>query len=175
MGEYDYRDQLESLRLITRKVVPGDYVKWSRFFENAEATRFHPELESLTPEERAKKWIARQISRYNNRQYGLQALIHKESNSFIGMCGLLIQEINNKKEVEIGYHLIREHWGKGYAIEAATLFKNYAFINQIPSVTSIIHILNTRSQNVAIKNGMTCEEQLEWSGKEVFIYRVNQS
>ena len=33
MGEYDYRDQLESPRLITRMVVPGDYVKWSRFFE----------------------------------------------------------------------------------------------------------------------------------------------
>lgn len=173
---YQYPDKFETPRLFIRKLVAADYAEWSEFFKDEEATLFHAVKERLNPEESAKELIDSQIKRYDLQLYGLQALILKETGRLIGLCGLLIQEINGQKELEIGYHLIRKYWGNGYAIEAASFFKEYAFNNNLStSVISIIHINNLRSQKVAENNGMKREQQSEWRGKEVFIYRVYNS
>ena len=77
-----------------------------------------------------------------------------------------MQEELQKTELEIGYHLLKKYWHKGYAIEAAELFKNYAFENNLcQSLISIIHINNTASHHVAIKNGMLKEKQIEFVQK----------
>jgi RimJ/RimL family protein N-acetyltransferase len=68
---------------------------------------------------------------------------------------------------------LRKHWGKGYASEAAQLFKNYGFQNKLSeSIISIIHIDNIPSQQVAIRNGMTKEKQSKWNDLDVFIFRT---
>ena len=172
-GKYRYDEHLESERLSTRKLVIDDVPAWSVFFEDYQATRFLPDHNFPNTEARAKDWIVRQLNRYQDGLYGLQALILKDTGEFIGMCGLITQDVEGVQELEIGYRLFKEFRGKGYATEAAQLFKHYAFTQQLnESVISIIHEKNTDSRKVAQRNGMTLEKACFWRNLNVVIYRA---
>ncbi|MGN6566963.1 MAG: GNAT family N-acetyltransferase [Flavipsychrobacter sp.] len=149
-----YKDKLEAPRLITRFVTQEDVPVWLEYCSDPVATEFTG-LSDKTPEEMALEVMKITLKRYEEGRLGLQALISKETGEMIGKCGLLIQhEVNGKTELEIGYHLIRRYWGQGYAIEAAQMFRDYAFENDMAdSVVSIIDPLNIASQKVALRNG----------------------
>ena len=108
-----------------------DSIAWAEFFKDPEAVEFMSKFLLASPEETAKHWITRQITRYKENRFGLQALIHKTTNEFIGQCGLLKQEVDGKDELEVGYHIFRKYWGQGFAPEAAKMFIDYAFTNNL--------------------------------------------
>ncbi len=155
-----YNDGLETGRLTTRFLTEEDIPLWYEYFADPENCRFLslPDVSSI--EEKAAIMVNYALTRYKNNTLGLQALITKDTQELIGMCGLLVQEVNGKKEIEVGYHLLKRFWGKGYAIEAAQLFRDYGFNNSdTATIISIIHPLNEPSKKVARKNGMTLREQ----------------
>lgn len=175
MPNYTYADNLESTRLRTRFLTLDDISAWAKFFEDKEAVEFLPNFGFTTTEERAKHWIEKQLGRYADKRYGLQALIDKNTNEFIGQCGLLAQEVDGEQKVEVGYHIFKKHWGKGYAPEAAKLFIDYGFNNnQANSIISIIDIENIKSQKVALKNRLRKVKQTKWSGLDVFIFQIEK-
>jgi RimJ/RimL family protein N-acetyltransferase len=58
-------------------------------------------------------------------------------------------------EIEAGWHLVRAHWGKGYATEAARRIVAHAFCTLgLEEVVSDIAVTNGRSQAVARRLGM---------------------
>ena len=74
----------------------------------------------------------------------------------IGQCGLTMQEWRGEEVLEVGYLFERKYWHKGYATEAAIACKNYAFeVLKADEVCTIIRDINTASQRVAVRNGMT--------------------
>ncbi len=54
---------------------------------------------------------------YEKYGYGRWAVILKETNEWIGWCGLKYMSDNN--ETDLGYRFFRKYWGKGYATESA--------------------------------------------------------
>ncbi len=171
-----YQDNLESARLTTRFLKPEDAIIWADFFKDKEAAEFIPAYGLTANEDRAKLWIDRQLNRYAENRLGLQALIDKTTNQMVGQCGVLVQEVDGKTEIEVGYHIFKKYWGQGYAPEAAKLFIDYAFKNMLAeSVISIIATENIKSQRVAEKNGLVREKQTTFGGFDVFIYRINKS
>ncbi|SEL06678.1 GNAT family N-acetyltransferase [Paenibacillus sp. OK003] len=53
-------------------------------------------------------------------------LFEKDSEVFVGCCGL--RPYSPEEEIyELGFHLTRDYWGKGYAMEAARAVIDYAF------------------------------------------------
>ena len=46
-------------------------------------------------------------------------MVLKSSGELIGDCGLTRQIVDGTDEIEIGYHVRRDLWGRGYAPEAA--------------------------------------------------------
>src|ERR1700688_5033929 len=107
---YIYTDRLETDRLITRFLSIEDIKAWTDFFNNKEAVEFFPNYGYPTNEARAKSWIEKQLIRYADKRFGLQALIDKKTNNFIGQCGLLTQEVDGKTELEVGYHIFKKYW-----------------------------------------------------------------
>ncbi|MEX2592641.1 MAG: GNAT family N-acetyltransferase [Anditalea sp.] len=173
---YPYPDKLESDRLITRKLTENDISPWADFFSDKEAVQFFPDYGLTSNMERAKLWIDKQLKRYAEDGIGLQAIIDKRTNNFVGQCGLLKQEVDGLIEMEVGYHIFKEYWGQGFAPEAAKLFIDHAFQNNLTtSVISIIATGNTKSQRVADKNGLIREKQTKWSDLEVYIYRITKN
>ena len=173
LNDYYYRDQLQSARLRTRFITTEDVIPWQEFFNDPEAIELFPNFGLNTIEERAQHWIDRLLARYRENRYGLQMLIDKQTNSLIGQCGLLLQEVDGIQELEVGYHIIKKYWGKGYAPEAARLFLDFAVEHDLAdSVISIIDIRNAKSMRVADKNGLLRDKQTRWMDLDVFIYRI---
>jgi ribosomal-protein-alanine N-acetyltransferase len=174
MTTYKYQDQLESERLVTRFLRTDDIYAWADFFSDNDAIEFIPDFGLKTNIERAKHMIDKQLDRYAQNRYGHQALIEKGTNKFIGLCGLLTQEVNNISEIEVGYHIIKQYWRRGFATEAAKIFIDYAFENGLSdSVISVIDIENIKSQRVAEKNGLIREKLTKYfDDEDVYIYRI---
>ena len=170
-----YTDHLETARLTTRFLTKDDVTAWVEYCKDPIATRFTA-VPGKKPEEMAKAGINVTLKRYKEKRYGLQALITKETGEFVGQCGLLLQEVNGKNEIEIGYHLIPRYWGKGYATEAAKKFRDYAFENNITdSVISCVDPDNTESKKVALRNGMRLvETNAVCKGAKYDLYRITR-
>lgn len=171
---YFYQDNLQSSRLTTRYLIDDDYKIISDFLADQECSQFFPNP-GLSFDDWGIFWVDKQKARYQENRFGLQALLHKETHEFIGMCGLLLQLADGVNEIEIGYHILKQNWGKGYATEAAQLFKKFAFENKISdNVVSIIHENNVRSQKVAERNGMSQEKKIMFWEAPHFVYRIKQ-
>lgn len=150
-----YTDNLTTPRLTTRFLTQDDVPTWAEFFKSPEAVQYQLLDADKTPMQRAQNWIDFCMARYQNGRLGLQALISRDTGELIGQCGLMVQEVNGAWEIEVGYHLLRQHWGNGYASEAAQMFRNYGFENGFAdSIVSIIHPQNEASKKVARRNGM---------------------
>ena len=161
-------------RLVLRSLIKDDWKAWETFMSDSESIRYFADFKTNDATQNAKNWIDNQLDRYADGTYGMHALIEKESNQFIGQCGLLTQEIGDRLELEIGYSLIREYWGKAFALEAASHMKNWAFKSpMIESVISIIKTDNKASQRVAVKNGMYADQRLIWKDIEIITFRAN--
>ena len=84
----------------------------------------------------------------------------------------MLQKIDNKLEIEVGYHVIKKYWGMGYATEAAQLFVDFAIENQLAqSVIAIIHPNNLKSIRVAEKINMKFDMDTQWQEEPVKIFR----
>ena len=106
-------------------------------------------------DEGVNDWIERQLARYDEYNFGLWAVILKETGELIGQCGLTIQRWDEKEVLEIGYLFRKEYWHNGYATEAAAACKEYAFSELgADKVYSIIRDTNIPSQRGAERNGM---------------------
>ena len=159
-------------RLILRPLTKADKEIWSEFLSHEIVSKYYPPIFDVSPETGAENWIARQLNRYKNNEFGMLALIDKSTQKFVGQAGLLKQKIDGEDFIEIGYHLFPEYWGKGYATEAAVFLKDLAFNHyNINKVISIIHIDNIPSQKVAIRNNMVRNTKTTYGGIPVFIYQ----
>jgi RimJ/RimL family protein N-acetyltransferase len=77
---------------------------------------------------------------------------------FIGFVGLSIPrfEAHFTPCVEVGWRLAREHWGRGYATEAARAVLEYGFRDlALEEIVSFTTVANTRSRAVMERIGMT--------------------
>ncbi|MET1260179.1 GNAT family N-acetyltransferase [Flagellimonas sp. DF-77] len=164
----------ESERLRYRKVEPTDFAAWLPFYQNPESTRYWEGIPPA-PETACQQQFDRIFERYELQLGGMNALIHKNTNTLIGLCGLLIQEVDGIQELEIGYSVLPNYWKQGYAFEAARACKQFAFDHRLAdSLISIIHIDNLPSRKVALKNGMLLEKQTTYKANPVHIFRVHQ-
>jgi len=166
---YHYPDLLQTERLDTTFLTVDDVHAWSEFFANPEAIRFLfiDTLGLPTNEAVAQHMIQKQLDRYAAHRYGLQKLVHRATGEFIGCCGLLLQELDGQKEIEVGYHIFPTFWNQGYATEAAKCFIDFAFnANQTDRVISIIDVENYASIRVAEKNGMSLLRNTTWVNDE---------
>jgi ribosomal-protein-alanine N-acetyltransferase len=109
----------------------------------------------------AEQWVKRNLRRYVEQGCGFYAITLKGADEMIGDCGIIRQEIDGEVELEVGYHLRRDHWGHGYATEAAKGCMGLAFYTLgTEKVISLIRPENVRSRRVAERNGMKIERQI---------------
>jgi RimJ/RimL family protein N-acetyltransferase len=73
----------------------------------------------------------------------------------------------------VGYSILPEYWGKGFASEAAIKCKEFAFDNNFSdSIISVIHPDNIGSEKVAIKNGMSVLKFVEFHDMPANVFEV---
>lgn len=143
---------LETQRLYLRELNRDDFRSLCRILQDDETMYAY---EGAFTDKEVQEWLDRQLSRYRQWNFGLWAVILKETDEMIGQCGITMQPWKDTQVLEIGYLFERLHWHKGYATEAAKACKKYAFeVLEAKEVCSIIRDTNIASQNVALRNGM---------------------
>ncbi len=114
---------------------------------------------------------------YKREGIGLLAVERSEDSAFLGMCGLHHLDAY-PDDIEIAWRFAREHWGYGYATEAALAWLDYGFnVKKLPSVISTTDEQNARSIGVMERLGMTFDHRarIEEEGMEfdVVVHRIN--
>ena len=152
----------ETERLKFRKLQPDDFDTWLPMFKANNIAKFLDLDLKASESELCTLWFDKAFHRHENDLGGMNVLIDKNTNRLVGQCGLLVQTIEGVERLEIGYSLLPEFWGRGYASEAALKCKNYAFENNFSNVLmSMVHVENISSEKVALRNGMDFEKKIK--------------
>jgi RimJ/RimL family protein N-acetyltransferase len=150
-----------------RELEIGDKKELTKVLSDPESMQYYPHPFS---EEKVENWIQWNIENYKKYKHGLWAVLLKEGDIFIGDCGLTMQNIENETLPEIGFHINREYWNKGYATEAALACKEYAFhVLHYPRIFSYTTLRNIPSQKVAEKIGMKIYKFFEKNGEKQIV------
>ena len=168
---------LETDRLLLRHLVLDGLDELCALYRDPEIRKYFPEG-VLTREETQEEleWHMNGHPRYP--ELGLWATVHKETGKFIGRCGLLPWEIDDKLEVEIAYLLDKVFWHQGLATEAAQGILKYGFEKlNLSRLICLIDPGNIASQRVAERIGMTLERRVDGIAGDNFptlIYSINK-
>jgi len=155
---------IETERLYLRELTSADQENWSRVLSDPIAMKYYPH--PLSAEE-VTKWLEWTLDNYRKYRHGFWAVILKEGDIFIGDCGITMQNIEGEIVPEIGFHIIKDYWNRGYATEAALACREYAFnVLNYPRVFSYTTIDNVPSQRVAQKTGMKVYKHFVRDGVE---------
>ena len=98
--------------------------------------------------------IISDINHWEQKGFGIWAWRDKENHHFIGRAGIKSIIIDNKSEVELGYAIKPEYWGKGVAIEMSLIAIELAFnALSLPQLVCFTRTQNEQSLRVMQKLG----------------------
>ena len=148
---------LETERLILRPWHAGDFAAFERYYADADDARF---VGGQKDREHAWRHLALQLGHWALKGFGYWAVDEKASGAFVGCAGLW--QSPGFPEMELGYWLVREHRGKGYAREACLRSREHARVAlRAPSLVSYIHPDNAASIAFARSLGAVYERTLD--------------
>ncbi|MEJ2179948.1 MAG: GNAT family N-acetyltransferase [Gammaproteobacteria bacterium] len=146
--------ELETKRLKLRQWIRDDYKVFAAINADPEVMKFFP---SILSEEESDSFARKIDFLMKKMGWGFWAVELKNKSSFIGFVGLRQQEVELPFSpcVEIGWRLSKDHWGFGYATEAAQAVLKFAFeVLRLNEVVSFTSLKNKRSQAVMEKLNM---------------------
>jgi RimJ/RimL family protein N-acetyltransferase len=146
----------ETERLRARDWSPADTEAAYEIYRDYDVVRFlgsvPQPVESLDAmRERVDRWVGAR----RDDGYGFWALETHEG-TLVGAT--LVKPLPDADEVEIGWHLGKAFWGRGYATESGAAAARYAFDQQeLDVVYAVVVAENVASLAVARRIGMTYE------------------
>ena len=145
---------IDTPRLRLRQWCDADYTPFARLNADPQVMQFMlcclDETTSNASADRFRRLMEQQ-------GWGMWAVECKATQTFIGFVGLYqtTAAVPCSPCVEIGWRLAREHWGKGYATEAARAALRIGFeVLQLAEIVAFTALINTRSQAVMERLGM---------------------
>lgn len=147
--------RLETDRLIIRPWQPDDRAAFDAMARDPEVVRFVHHGEPYTDEE-AEEFLSRQARQLREFDMCMGPMVEKSSGRVVGLAG--VQPLGRSGDLEIGWWLAREVWGRGYATEAGGAAMRHVLETlKRPRVVAIIDPGNDASVRVATRLGMKYE------------------
>ncbi|HEX8501430.1 MAG TPA: GNAT family N-acetyltransferase [Pyrinomonadaceae bacterium] len=150
---------LETERLALREWEPEDAGALFVLMSDAEVMRYVDVGKPWEDVGRVRDWIVRMRESYRARGYSRWAVAERDGGAVVGSCGFALLPWSG--EVDFGYMLRRDRWGRGYASEIGRAalrhgFERYGFREVVASIAPE----NAASRRVLEKLG--------------FVYRGNE-
>lgn len=118
-------------------------------------------------------WIQRNLTHQVTHGYGLFSVILKSKDILIGNCGLEHMEVGGEPSAELGYDFCSNYWNQGFATEAASAVRDFAFnVLSLPSLISLIRVGNKASRRVSEKIGMQLSDEFTTNGIDYWKYSI---
>jgi RimJ/RimL family protein N-acetyltransferase len=163
--------ELETSRLRLRVLRESDFPTYETWCANMDIMRY---LGGKTMN-RFEAWrhLAYLVGHWAFRGYGYYAVEEKSTGRLVGRVGYT--DGIGWPGFELGWTIVPEFQGRGYATEAAQLLLAYAFETlDKPHVMSLIHPDNAPSRRVAERLGETIEGETEVLSMPVLIYGISR-
>lgn len=159
-------DVIETERLVMRSYAERDLEAIVDFYSRPEVGRFLPGAQVKDRVE-ARAWLDRVTTKYEayreaGKAYGAWAVVDRATDRLVG-TSMLKPIPNNEKvdtaDIEIGWHVHPDVWGKGIATEfgRALLRRGFEKID-VPRLHAVIDRHNHASRKVARKLGLDLRE-----------------
>lgn len=147
--------KIETERLLLRKFEISDADAVLRFAADPEVTRYTGDAGVVKTLEDAKEIITNTWHKdYEKYDYGRLALVTKETEEVIGFCGL--KYLTDFQKTDLGYRMLPEYWGRGYATESSRAIISYAKENMdLTEIIAMAEVNNLGSEKVLLKLGFS--------------------
>jgi ribosomal-protein-alanine N-acetyltransferase len=110
---------------------------------------------------------------HQERGFSSWALIERASGRLIGDVGFGI--FRPTGDIELGYTLARDAWGRGYATEAASACLAAGLEHlAVSRIIAVVDLDNETSQRVAERIGMTRVETIEAHGRPHLLFTTDR-
>jgi RimJ/RimL family protein N-acetyltransferase len=151
---------LETPRLVLREFEPDDWSAVLAYQSDPRYLRLYAWTERTGADVRAfvKDFVASQAA--EPRLVYQLAITLRDGGQLVGNCGIRLAEPGVRLG-DLGYELSPEHWGRGYATEAARAMVEFAFVGlRLHRVWAECVSENAASRRVLEKLGMRREGRL---------------
>ena len=157
----------ETERLVVRSYTMDDFDNFYRLNGDEDVMRF---IRPAQSKKHSQEFLQKIIAAYAERPgMGRWAMFFREDNQFAGSFAII--PIENSDQLQLGYALIKENWGKGYASESVKGGLQYAFGHLgLTEIAGITYPENIPSQKVLLKNGFVFEKTFLEEEKELHLY-----
>lgn len=160
-------------RLLFRRMTDDDIESMCQLLGDPDVMRHYPHPKSRAE---VQRWIDWTKNNYDEHGFGLWVIEERSTGDFVGDCGLTMQTVDGEQVLEVGYHVLPKHQGKGFATEAARACVAYGLdALGTGEVTAIIVPENTASRRVAEHLGMTVAKTTHNAdGDPILIYSIGR-
>jgi ribosomal-protein-alanine N-acetyltransferase len=148
--------------------------------DEADMRRMHAEasvmrtLGGVRSDEQTRDYVQKNLEHWERYGYGLWILRSRDDGQFMGRSAIRHVHVGGNDEIEIGYGLMPEHWGHGFATEAARALVTLAFTSlSLVTLVAFTLIDNLASRRVMIKAGGTYERDIIHAGRPHALYRFS--
>ena len=163
-------NELETDRLYMRRFRTNDLDVFSQILGQDEVGQWLPRGRGYTKDE-VEKFLDNVAKHWQEKGYGIWAVIEKESGKIIGHCGL--NYVKQNDEVEVLYGFGKEYWGLGYATEAAKAALSFGFEKiGLDRIVAFAKIDNIASRRVIEKIGLKYIKDIEIFGMNCAYYEL---
>lgn len=173
---------LRTERLILRPWRESDRATFAEMNADPRVMEHFP---SVSTREESDAAVDRIVARMEQHGFGLWAVEVPDVAAFIGFTGLNPADaVLGRPVLEVGWRLVADHWGHGYATEAARASLAHAFHGLgRDEVVSFATAANERSRHVMEKIGMVRRPDDDfdhpgvppsWSGRRHVLYRITR-
>jgi ribosomal-protein-alanine N-acetyltransferase len=169
---------LETERLCLREIKDSDELGLFELDSNPEVHRFLGNS-PVTEMSQIRTVIAMLRKQYVENGIARWAVLEKETNKFIGWCGLKFytDELNNHSRFyELGYRFIESEWGKGYATESSRAILQHAFTTmKLENIYAITDAGNDNSRKVLEKCGFNYVTTFDMEGDPTLWFELTKN
>ncbi|MDP9367172.1 MAG: GNAT family N-acetyltransferase [Chloroflexota bacterium] len=166
---------LETERLILREWTPEDAPAAFAIYGDPAVMRYIGAMGTPDPDvDHTRAGLERAIARYRQRPgFGFWAAVERASGEVVG-AGLLVP-LEGGPEVEVGYHLARWVWGRGYATELARALVAYGFDHLgLHRIVGVAYPANRASCRVLEKAGLIHQGRRRYYGQDLEYYVIER-
>lgn len=163
---------LETERLLIRRFTPADLDKLIELRADEEVVKYLGGRKLQNPEAIAKRFQV-YLDCYEKVGFGVCAMIWKETGEMFGWSGLM--PLEDTGEIEVGYGMIKEFWGKGIGFECATAWLEFGFGRAgLERIVAVAYPANEGSWRIMEKCGMKYEKTETFYGAECVFYALSK-
>lgn len=162
----------ETGRLSIQPYSIDDFEHFFRLNSDEEIMRY---IRPAQNREQSRDFFTKVLADYAEQPgMGRWAMFSKEEQRFIGSFAVI--PVQDSIDIQLGYALLQENWGKGYASESVRGGIDYAFnVLNLSSIAGITEAANLNSQKVLLRNGFVFEKTFSEQEKMLHFYRITRS